>query len=131
LGGWLSDRRGRKGIVFLANMLMGLAAVGFMFGSTFTHIYLIGILFRLGYGAFYSVDSGLGTHVLPHPDHAPPDLGIWPISMVLPQAIAPVIAGQLIDHIGKGRAGYTVLMAVATVYLLLGAGLIWKVRGVK
>jgi MFS family permease len=131
LGGWLSDRHGRKGIVFLANLLMGLAAVGFMFGSTLTHIYLIGILFGLGYGAFYSVDWALGTDVLPNPDDAAKDMGIWHISMVLPQAIAPVIAGLLIAHLGQGRAGYTVLMAVATVYLLLGAGLIWKVRGVK
>jgi MFS family permease len=131
LGGWLSDRRGRKGIVFLANLLMGLAAVGFMLGSTLTHVYLIGILFGLGYGAFYSVDWALGTDVLPNPDDAAKDMGIWHISMVLPQAIAPVIAGQLIAHLGQGRAGYTVLMAVATVYLLLGAGLIWKVRGVR
>jgi MFS family permease len=131
LGGWLSDRHGRKGIVFVANLLMGLAAVGFMFGSTLTHVYLIGILFGLGYGAFYSVDWALGTDVLPNPDDAAKDMGIWHISMVLPQAIAPVIAGQLIAHIGNGRAGYTVLMAVATVYLLLGASLIWKVRGVK
>lgn len=138
LGGMLSDRWGRKRIVFLAGMVMAAAALAFA-ATTFFHVatltavFVIGIFWGLGYGAYVSVDWALGTDVLPDKEDAGKDMGIWHLSMVVPQAVSPLLGGLILNQFAIGKdsyrpAGYALVFLCATVVLVLSATLIWRVK---
>jgi len=54
--GVLSDRYGRKIMVYLAGGIMGAVALTFVFFHSFLLAVLMGVVFGLGYGAYESVD---------------------------------------------------------------------------
>jgi MFS family permease len=140
LGGVLSDRFGRKRIVFLAGMIMTVAAVAFALCTFTGHAVLpavfgIAVFWGVGYGAYISVDWALGTDVLPNKEDAGKDMGIWHLSMVLPQAVAPPIAAAILSRFVTGAhaenytpTGYTLVFLAAAVILTLSATLIFRVR---
>ncbi len=141
LGGAISDRVGRKRVVYVANGSMALVAIGFMVVRTMPAVYLTAVLYGLAFGAYYSVDWALGCDVLPNKSDAGKDMGVWHISMVLPQSLAPELSGRLLEAGGTlMRAGSTVphyavvgylyLFAVAALLLTLSALMLRNVRGV-
>jgi MFS family permease len=136
--GRLSDRYGRKPMVYLSGGLQALVVLVFIFTASFEVGVLMGVVFGLGYGAYQAVDWALGSDVLPSQDDYAKDMGVWHIAMTLPQSIATPIAGVLLDTFQRiGRAngqptlGYTVIFGLAFVYFLLGTVLVRQVRGVK
>jgi MFS family permease len=144
LGGAISDRVGRKPVVYVANTVIALACVAFVCSHTLTYAFLVACVFGLGYGAYYSVDWALGCDVLPNKEDAGKDMAVWHIASVLPQSIALPIAGTLLGAFGQKMVetsagpvahytphGYTALFGVAAVYLILGAVLLRNVRGVR
>ncbi|HIQ06290.1 MAG TPA: MFS transporter, partial [Anaerolineae bacterium] len=99
VAGVLSDRYGRKRMVYLAGALMGVVVSVFvLFKGNFSLAVVMGIVFGLGYGAYISVDWALATDVLPSMTDYAKDMGIWHVASVLPQVIATPIAGVLLDH---------------------------------
>ncbi len=142
LGGAVSDRVGRKRVVYVANGLMAVVAIGFMVVRTMPAVYVAAALYGLAFGAYYSVDWALGCDVLPNKGDAGKDMGVWHISMVLPQSLAPEISGRLLEAGGSvarsgasaphyAVAGYLYLFAVAAVLLTLSALMLRNVRGVR
>lgn len=133
LAGWLSDRVGRRGIVSGAALLMGLLCLVFLTAPSFRLMLGLGVIFGLGYGAFVSVEWALATDVLPSKASAAKDLGIWGISVTLPQVAAPLIGGPLLDAMNRLEVnqGYVALMGTAAVYFVTGALLVWKIRGTR
>jgi MFS family permease len=106
-------------------------AVGLFPSLTFT--FIVAALFGLGYGAYMAVDWALGIDVLPAGEDAAKDMGIWHVSMVLPQMIAPAVAGLTLNAL-KGTsllAGYTVVFGMAAVWFVLGTLFVRQVRGVR
>lgn len=132
-GGWLSDRTGRRGIVSGSGVLMAAAMLLFLVSPTFELLLILGVVFGLGYGAFVSVDWALATDVLPSQATAAKDMGIWGIAATLPQVLAPLVGGPLLDAFNRRElnSGYIVLMAAGAAYLVLGSALVWKIRGVR
>ncbi|MCC6730947.1 MAG: MFS transporter [Chthonomonadales bacterium] len=145
LGGRLSDRIGRKRVVYTANVIIAAASVGFVFSGSLAVTLVVGMIYGLGYGAYYSVDWALGCDVLPSQENAAREMGVWHISMVLPQSLAAPVGALLLASFGHyavpgvdggpvyhyTRAGYTALFSVAAGFLLLGAILLRRVRGVR
>lgn len=144
VGGWLSDRIGRKSIVYWANGIMAVTAVAFMFCQSLMQVIVVGAIFGLGYGAYISVDWALGTDVLPNKEEAGKDMAVWHIAMVLPQTIAGPIAGYFLGRFGYTRetlsgkeifhyppAGYLTVFCFSAVALSLGAIFLRNVRGAK
>lgn len=132
--GWLSDRFGRKRIVYISGGLMAL--VGFVFIITHTLFLVIaaGAVFGLGYGAYQSVDWALVADVLPSQNNFARDMGIWNISLAIPQIIAPVLGGPLIDSFtrqGHAAYGFQLLFAIAVVYCVLSTVAVRYIRGVR
>lgn len=113
VGGHLSDRIGRKRVVYFANGLIAVTAFVLTFCRTLEQALAVGMLFGLGYGAYISVDWALGTDVLPSRKDAGKDMAVWHISMVLPQTISPAAAGLLL-----GAFGTTPNLAAATSHAL-------------
>jgi MFS family permease len=140
LCGPLSDRVGRKPIIFAAGVVM--AATCVVFGSLnalpegwrLPLLYGLGTLWGCGYGAYISVDWALGTDVLPNPDEAGKDMGVWHLSMTLPASLASPFGALLLAPFAlPGGAsyrpiGYTPLFLVGSTLLALCAVLIWRVK---
>ncbi len=145
VGGLLSDRLGRKRIVYFANSFMAIMCIGFIFCTSLTHVLIAGSLFGIGYGAYISVDWALGTDVLPNKDEdAAKDMAVWHISMTLPQAVAAYPAGLLVSAFGSHKqvvngetiirytvAGYSALLICSAIFLATGAILLRNVKGAR
>jgi MFS family permease len=138
VAGVLSDKYGRKRMVYLSGALMGVVCFVFIFSHSFTLAVLMGIIFGLGYGAYTSVDWALVSDVLPSVDDYAKDMGIWHVADVLPQILAGSIAGVMLDNFQRiGAAnhipnlGYTTIFLMAAVFFILGTVFVAKIKGVR
>ncbi len=139
VAGQLSDKHGRKLMVYVSGALQGLVALMLIPFHDFTLAVMLGIVFGLGYGAYESVDWALASDVLPSEDYAK-DMGVWHISQVLPQMIATPFAGFFLDtfqkigrqpNVNQPTLGYTVIFLMAIVYFVFGTVFVSKIRGVR
>jgi MFS family permease len=131
--GWLSDRFGRKRMVYISGGFMALVGLIFILTHSLPIVLAAGAIFGLGYGAYQSVDWALVADTLPSHQHYARDMGVWNISMAIPQIIAPVLGGPLIDHFprnGQGMYGFQLIFAMAIVYCLVGTVTVRYIRGV-
>lgn len=128
-GGRLSDRTGRrKGFVFVASIVYGVALFVIATASNFNG-FLVGMAIGgLGFGVYTAVDLALVADVLPRRSDNAKDLGVFNIAAALPFSIAPAIAPAVLA-IGKGN--YGVLYGVAGISAVIGALAVWRVKGVR
>jgi MFS family permease len=138
VAGVLSDKYGRKRMVYLSGALMGIVCLVFILSHNFTVAVLMGIVFGLGYGAYQSVDWALVSDVLPSVDDYAKDMGVWHVADVLPQIVATPVAGVLLDNfqrIGKAQnvpnLGYTVIFLLAVVFFAFGTIFVARIKKVR
>lgn len=141
IGGILSDKYGRKLMVYISSAFQAAVPIVFiLFAPNFTISALLGLIFGIGYGAYQSVDWAMASEVLPSEDDYAKDMGVWHISMTLPQVLATLIAGFLLDYFNNanrtatgepGTLGFTVIFAFATLYFILGTVLVRRIRKVR
>ena len=132
--GWLSDRFGRKRMVYFSGGFMATVGLIFIVTHSLPIILAAGAIFGLGYGAYISVDWALVADVLPSHKNYARDMGVWNISQSLPQVLAPVIGGPLLDHFtqsGHPILGFQLLFGMAIIYCLVGTVTVRYIRGVK
>ncbi|HEU5379349.1 MAG TPA: MFS transporter [Ktedonobacteraceae bacterium] len=132
--GWLSDRFGRKRLVYISGFMMALVGVVFVITHSYTLVIAAGAIFGLGYGAYQSVDWALVADVLPSDKNFARDMGVWNIALSLPQVIAPVLGGPIIDSFTRAHnpvLGFQVLFTMAIIYCVLGTVTVRFIRGVK
>ena len=132
--GWLSDRFGRKRMVYFSGGFMAIVGLIFIVTHSLPIVLAAGAIFGLGYGAYISVDWALVADVLPSHRNYARDMGVWNISQSLPQVIAPVIGGPLLDHFtqsGHPLIGFQLLFGMAIVYCLVGTVTVRYIRGIK
>lgn len=133
--GWLSDRwNKRKVMVIVGGLVMGLAALGFVFTHSITMVIVSAAVFGLGYGTYLSTDWALAVDVLPPTGDAAKDMGLWSISQTLAQTIATAIAGVLLAiwvvHFGQALS-YRALFVMTFIYFVLGSILVTRVKKVR
>lgn len=136
VAGRLSDRHGRKPLVYLSGGLMALASAIFIPVSFFPSLpatFVIGALFGLGYGAYQAVDWALAIDVLPGGEDAAKDMGIWHVAMVLPQIIAPAVTGLTLSVLKPTSLllGYTVVFTITALWFVLGTVFVRQIRGAR
>jgi MFS family permease len=144
VGGRLSDRIGRKRVVYVANSVVALAAIAFLVSPSLSYVFVVASVFGLGFGAYYGVDWALACDVLPKKEDAAKDMAVWHISMVLPQTIVLPISGLLLGMYGSRTsqgpqgilfhyhfAGYVTIFCMAAAFLVLSAVLLRNVRGAR
>ena len=128
--GLISDKIGKKPILFFANSVCMASGLVFALSHDLTMAYIAAGIFGAGYGAFAAVDWALACNLLP-PDAPAKYLGIWAISDTLSQVVAPLLAGPLAfwinGSVGAG-AGYRALMLLALVYFAAGTFAIRFIR---
>lgn len=135
LAGVLSDRWGkrRKIFVYASGYTQTLICIAFAFNRDFTTAMGLSVAFGLAFGVFSAIDFAMVCDVLPTRSTAAKDLGIWHVSLVVPQVLATPLSGQLLDSLrdSKGpRAGYEVIFLLAAGWFFLGTVLVSRVRGV-
>lgn len=127
-GGVLSDRTGRRRIfVAGAAVLQAAACLTLVVAPSWSSALVAGVLLGAGYGAYTSVDQALVTQVLPDLQTVAGDLGVMNVAVVVPQALAPLLAALVITELG----GYGLLFGLAGVFTVLGALSVARIRTVR
>jgi MFS family permease len=135
LSGWVSDWLGRrKALVFVAALVLAMGCAIIAFAGSFS-VFLIGVAVAgFGHGVYVAVDLALVSEVLPDPDDAAKDLGVFNIASVAPQSLAPAVAPLFlaVPLFASGEGGnYTALFFAAAIFTALAALAIRPVKGVK
>lgn len=142
--GYLSDRlRRRKVFVYLSSGVQGLVAAVLLFTlvADTRLIFLMGILFGVGFGAYSAVDWALACDVLPDRRRAARDMGIFHVAYTLPQVFAPALLAPILFRLNQpgsigGMAtgsgvGYRAVFATAFVWFALATFMVSRIRGVR
>jgi len=133
IAGWLSDRHGRKIMVYVSGAVMTVVCVVFILFQSQYGSLIAAAFFGIGYGAYTSVDWALTADALPPTDEAGKFLGIWSAMGILPQVVG-ISIGAVILQVLRGMPnhfGYTTLFLVTIVYFGLGTLVIRQVKGVR
>lgn len=130
LGGWLSDRIGRRKPFVTAAACTLTAGLGLLASAhTLPQVYLAQAVLGVGAGLYFAVDMALSTQVLPDSGTVAKDLGVINSADVLPQALGPALAPLLLS-VGGGH-DYTALYVFTMAFGIAGAGTVARVRGVR
>ncbi|MGH7776511.1 MAG: MFS transporter [Candidatus Dormibacterales bacterium] len=143
--GYLSDRTGRrKAFVYASSALQGLVACVLLFTlvSDLRAVYLLGILFGIGYGAYSSVDWALACDVLPDRARSGArDMALFHVAYTLPQVFAPALLSPVLYELNRSGTlagittghglGYRAVFASAAVWFVLATLWVRRIRGVR
>ncbi len=130
--GVLSDRLGRKVILFIACGITAATGFLFVFCPSVPFAMVCAAIMGVGFGAFLSTDWAFACNLLPSKDPAR-YLAIWNLGAALPQVFATPIGGLIADWIHNSGYfplghGYRAIFLLAVVYFVLGALMITRVR---
>ena len=133
IAGWLSDRHGRKVMVYVSGAVMTVVCVVFILFQSQYGALFAAAFFGIGYGAYTSVDWALTADALPPTDEAGKFLGIWSAMGILPQVVGISIGAVILQILRNmpNHFGYTALFLVTIVYFGLGTLVIKQVRNVR
>src|SRR6202521_3660377 len=146
IGGVLSDRTGRRKLfVYVSSAIQAVVVSVLLFGlvRSLTVLYVLGILYGIGYGAYYGVDWALACDVLPNREEAAGrDMALWHVSFTLPQVLAPaILAGflhflnepghQLLGVASGHDLGFRFIFGSAALWFILGTVMVSRIRGVR
>ncbi len=146
IGGILSDRTGRRKLfVYISSAMQAVVVSVLLFGliRSLTLLYVLGILYGIGYGAYYAVDWALACDVLPNREEAAGrDMALWHVSFTLPQVLAPaILAGflhflnepghQLLGISSGHDLGFRFIFGSAALWFILGTVMVSRIRGVR
>jgi MFS family permease len=129
LGGWLSDRIGRRKPVVLAAGLV--VALGLLIIATATSMpqFLVGAaVYGVGQGVYFAVDMALVAAVLPNPDDTAKDLGVFNIASAFPQTIAPVIAPVFLSIGAVAGGNLPAVFIAGAIFAVIGAFAVLPIR---
>lgn len=126
----LVDTLGRKRSIGICGWVMAAALIPFALIPNFTLIFCVALVFGLAYGVYLSASLALAADVLPDPEAAAKDMGIWQASVSTPQILTGAV-GFLVDSGNRGAPGlgYTIAFLISSAAFLTGCLLVTKVRG--
>ncbi|SDR71752.1 Major Facilitator Superfamily protein [Friedmanniella luteola] len=133
IAGKISDRTGRrKFLVAGSTLLFAVGIVMLAHVDSVTGFYVVEAVLGVAYGIYVGVDLALVVDVLPNPDDAGKDLGVFNMANALPQTVAPVIGAALLAVGVSGvDKNYELLLYTAGVAGLIGAVVVLFIKKVK
>jgi MFS family permease len=129
--GIYSDRVRRAPIVCVSTLLMATASFAFVIAPGSFPLWILGILFGVGYGAYTSVDWALAVDAMPQLSTVGKDFALWGSSTNLSSILAPALGSliiYLVSFYAATALGYRLVFAVATLFLIYGAIFVLKIR---
>jgi MFS family permease len=122
--GRLSDAVDRAGVVAAAGVPMALAVAGFALVPEPSLVFVLAVVWGVGYGAFLSVDWALALDSVPDLANVARDLGVWGIATNLPAVVAPVVGAAILGHFAAAAVGYRLLFLTAAAAFAVGSALV-------
>lgn len=126
----LTDSLGRKKTIALSGWVMAIPIIPFALVPKYEVLFLAAVVFGFAYGIYLSASFALASDVLPNPDDAAKDMGLWQASVATPQILNGLV-GSLVDFgnksIGNG-AGYSIAFLISSAAFLAGCLLVGKVK---
>jgi Na+/melibiose symporter-like transporter len=144
--GYLSDRIGRrKPFIYISSGLQAAAAAVLLVTlvSDLRLIYLLGVVFGIGYGAYIAVDWALACDTLPQARiWAARDMGVFHASYTLPQVLGPALLAPALYWLNApgsniagistgGNLGFRAVFASAALWFGLATVMTRRIRGVR
>jgi MFS family permease len=132
VAGKISDRTGRrKFLVAGSTLLFGVGIIMLANVSTLTGFYVVEGTLGVAYGIYVGVDLALVVDVLPNPDDAGKDLGVFNMANALPQSAAPALGALLLAVGSAAHQNYDLLLYTAGAAALIGALIVLPIKKVK
>lgn len=136
---FLADRYGKKAVIAGGMIIAGVMDIPLIFTSNVWIAIGAGMALGVGWGAFLAADWAFACTLMPK-DRAGSFMGIWDVTTLLPQILAPIIAGGVIrdlvfnayksglgEHAAEALA-HRCIFASIMVYFTVGLILLGKVR---
>lgn len=120
--GWLTDKFGKKPLIFISGILASIGTLLVILTTNMTLIYVGGILIGLATGIFFVANWALGTEIVPQKE-----AGRWLGISNLAGAGAGAIGGYIGGPIGDG-AGYVVLMGLYGFLFLFSTLALFRIK---
>ncbi|MCD6282014.1 MFS transporter [bacterium] len=131
-GGYFSDRIGKRRMIF-----MGMAAtILFMFPVIFATDIMQAIYFGaglgVGWGAFIAADWAFAFTLIPK-ERTARYMGVWDMTSLAPQMVAPLVAGVARDYLMKSgmaaeATAYQLIFTFSIIYFVVGLVILGFVR---
>ena len=129
--GYLVDRHQRRKVwLYASSVGLACVCVAFALIERFSGALVVGAVFGICYGAYFTSDWALALALLPKDDAAAKYMGIWGVAGTFPQVLAPGIGGILLDTFNRlgHNWGYPVIFATIVFYLVVATVMLVKVR---
>jgi MFS family permease len=128
LFGMLDDRTGRLKPWLRLSALASAGGLLVMCVDNSFGIFLMGmVLIGVAQGGYLSVDLPLVSRVLPDPEHAAQELGVYNLALVVPQMLIPLYGWLIVGS----HDNYPPLFVVGAICSALAIASLAGVRGVK
>ncbi len=134
-GAW-ADRHGPKRIVIASGWTMAITTLIYTvicFFPNWPITIVLAVVHGVANAAYQTVDWALALRVLPNPDTPAKDMGIWHISMVAPQMVAPAVTGVVLTMTQDTSltVGYAVIFLLTGLFYIAGTIPIRWIRSVQ
>lgn len=142
--GLLSNKTGRKALIYFSSAVIMGTYFMFMFFRTKQLAFLGGAIYGIGNGTYLSVDYALACDTIPNKDNAARYLGIWGVGAFVGTLFGPMLVGPALLYFGSfsGRVdddgvpmydalGYMVILGIGILCLFAGAVVVAPIRSAK
>jgi MFS family permease len=129
VAGIISDRlQKQKIVVLIAGLLSAFAFLLPALLGSWVMTLAWAVLFGIGYGAFFAVDTALAVQVLPNAADRGKDLGIIALAMAIPQIIAPLTSSAILSATGNN---FSLLFFCACACAALAGLLVLRIKNAR
>jgi len=122
-GGYLSDRVGKRRVIFLGMAVTIVFMLPMVFARDIFTAIGFGIGLGAGWGAFIAADWAFAFTLIPKQKTAR-YMGVWDMTALAPQMVAPAVAGfardQLLGLPGGEATAYQLIFSFAILYFIIG-----------
>ncbi len=132
VAGKLSDRTGRRKIfVAGSTLLFAVGTIMLAFVDSVTGFYVVEAVLGVAFRSHVGVDLALVVDVLPNPDDAGKDLGVFNMANALPQSAAPGLGAALLAFNSANNQNYDLLLWTAGAAAMIGALVVLPIKKVR
>lgn len=127
--GWLSDRVGRKKLIYASCCCGMIGALGLIAAETVTHVLIFGVPVGVAFGIFTAVDWAFLADLVPK-DETGRYMGFSNVATAGSGALAPMLAGPVLDFFNARSPGlgYTAIFIESALFSLIAILLLTRVR---